>query len=210
MKKIFTFFAAALLSVSLWAQEQQDSNREYISLDPAVWGWGYNCDVTPNPEDGSLTAGITNEWGALSTGWDPERDLTEWDKIVIVVDNMSGCDGNWFKLKAYLRDHSESEANQMEGLLGLDAVDDELNYLVIDLHQEKEGFDLTQCRILAIQCQPAGAHFTISSVYLLKEGGEEGFENTAISEKSVKRIVNGQLLIEKNGKFYNALGAEMK
>jgi hypothetical protein len=102
-------------------------------------------------------------------GWDPERDLTEWDKIIIEVSHMEGCAGEWFKLKAYLRDVSESESNQMEGVLGLDADDNVLNYLVIDLHQQKENFDLTQARILAVQCQPTGGIFTISSAYLLKE-----------------------------------------
>ena len=40
--------------------------------------------------------------------------------------------------------------------------------------------------------------------------GPEAIDNTSISTKATKRIVNGQLLIEKNGKFYNALGAEAK
>ena len=31
-----------------------------------------------------------------------------------------------------------------------------------------------------------------------------------VNTKAIKHIVNGQLLIEKNGKFYNALGAEVK
>ena len=35
-------------------------------------------------------------------------------------------------------------------------------------------------------------------------------DNTNAEAKAVKRIVNGQLVIEKNGKFYNALGAEVK
>ena len=35
-------------------------------------------------------------------------------------------------------------------------------------------------------------------------------DNTNAEAKAVKHIVNGQLLIEKNGKFYNALGAEVK
>ena len=38
---------------------------------------------------------------------------------------------------------------------------------------------------------------------------EEGFENTAVESKAVKSFRNGQLVIEKNGKFYNALGAEL-
>jgi len=52
------------------------------------------------------------------------------------------------------------------------------------------------------------------SQYAWKEGmpepDPEGIENTAVDTKAVKRIVNGQLIIEKNGKFFNALGAELK
>ena len=38
----------------------------------------------------------------------------------------------------------------------------------------------------------------------------EGFEDINASEKAVKRMINGVLVIEKNGKFYNAQGAEIK
>ena len=40
--------------------------------------------------------------------------------------------------------------------------------------------------------------------------GAQGIENTTASVKAVKRIVNGQMIIEKNGKFYNALGTEVR
>ena len=35
-------------------------------------------------------------------------------------------------------------------------------------------------------------------------------DNTAVDAKAVKRFVNGQLIIEKNGKTYNALGVEVR
>ena len=35
-------------------------------------------------------------------------------------------------------------------------------------------------------------------------------DNTAVSEKATKRIVNGQLLIEKNGKIYDLTGAQVR
>ncbi len=35
-------------------------------------------------------------------------------------------------------------------------------------------------------------------------------ENTAVETKAIKRIVNGQLLIEKNGKLFNVTGAQVK
>lgn len=38
---------------------------------------------------------------------------------------------------------------------------------------------------------------------------EAAIENTAIGKKVIKRIVDGQLLIEKNGKIYNATGVEV-
>ena len=169
MKKFFTFLFVALMSVSMFGKTVQQD----IPLNAETWGWGYNSSLSFN--DGVMTCTLTGEWGAASTGWDPTIDLTGWDKIIILVENMNGCDGEWFKLKAYLRDNTESESNQMEGLLGLDAEDRQQNYLVIDLHQDK-ACDITKARILAIQCQPNGAVFKISRVYLEKEVEEEEVE----------------------------------
>jgi len=200
-------FALRDVRIEYTAPEPADPNREYLSLDPAAWGWGYNS--VSGAVEGGLQTTITSDWGAVSMGWDPTRDLSEWDKIVFEISHMDGCAGNWFKLKAYLRDEADSEGKQMEGLLGLDAPDNELNYLVIDLHQEVEGFDLTKARVLAVQCEPTGGIFTISSAYLLKEN-QTAVEHIAVSEKATKRIVNGMLLIEKNGVVYNVLGAVVK
>ncbi len=41
-------------------------------------------------------------------------------------------------------------------------------------------------------------------------GEETAISNTAVDTKAVKRVVNGQVIIEKNGKFYDLLGAEVK
>jgi hypothetical protein len=166
MKKFFTFFAAALMSVSMFGATVQED----IALEQDAWQWGYASTTVVN--DGILHCTLTGEWGATSTGWGDNRDLTGWDKIIIVVDNMNGCDGEYWKLKAYLRDSTESEANQLEGYLGLDAEDRQQNYLVIDLDPTK-ACDLTVARILAIQCQPNGSEFKISRVYLEKEVEEE-------------------------------------
>ena len=186
MKKIFTFVIAALATITLNAAPVQQD----IDMSVDTWGWGYNS--TRTAVDGGLQCELTSNWGALSTGWDPEIDLTGWDKIVILVDKMEGCKGEWFYLKAYLRDKSESEPGQMEGLLGLDADPAVQNYLVIDLKQEKEGFDLTHARILAIQCQPQGAKFTISRVYLEKESEETAVENVSLQENGIRYNLLGQ------------------
>lgn len=188
MKKIYSIIIAALAAMTMSAENVQQD----IALTPETWGWGYNSTVTA--VDGGLQTELTGLWGALSTGWDPETDLSGWDKIIILVDRMEGCVGTWFQLKAYLRDKSESESNQMEGLLGNDADGTTQQYLVIDLKQEKAGFDRTQARILAIQCEPKGAKFLISRVYLEKED-----EATAIESVSVRN----------NGVRYNLLGQQV-
>lgn len=107
MKKfIFTLTIAAMAAVSMNAElVQQD-----IPLTTETWGWGYNSTVTA--VEGGLQTQITGEWGALSTGWDPVTDLSEWDKIIFLVDSMKGCKGDWFQLKAYLRDQADNEKNK--------------------------------------------------------------------------------------------------
>ena len=41
-------------------------------------------------------------------------------------------------------------------------------------------------------------------------GGTVAIDNTEVRAKAVKRIVDGQLVIEREGKRFNALGAEVK
>ena len=69
------------------------------------------------------------------------------------------------------------------------------------------------------------AHAGIVSVYFRPEGGQQGWyegyfyvteatpqgiEHTNANAKAIKSFRNGMLVIEKNGKFYNALGVEVK
>ena len=53
-----------------------------------------------------------------------------------------------------------------------------------------------------------GDPFNVTDVVLVM-AEEEGFENTAVEGKAVKSFRNGQLVIEKNGKIYNVLGAQL-
>ena len=43
-----------------------------------------------------------------------------------------------------------------------------------------------------------------------KASGATALDNTIVSGKAVKRIVNGQLIIEKNGKIFNAQGTQVR
>ena len=86
MKKFyFSLIIAAMAAVSMNAEPVQQD----IPLTIENWGWGYNCTVTT--VEGGLQTQLTGDWGALSTGWDPVIDLTEWDKIIFLVKSMEGC-----------------------------------------------------------------------------------------------------------------------
>ena len=43
-----------------------------------------------------------------------------------------------------------------------------------------------------------------------KQSSGQGFDNIDASMKATKRIINGKLFIEKNGKLYDAQGAIVK
>ena len=51
--------------------------------------------------------------------------------------------------------------------------------------------------------------FNVTDIVLVMSG-TTGIDNTAAETKAVKSFRNGQLVIEKSGKTYNALGVEMK
>ena len=51
--------------------------------------------------------------------------------------------------------------------------------------------------------------FNVTDIVLVIKGGT-GIDHTAVEAKAVKSFRNGQLVIEKSGKTYNALGVEMK
>ena len=168
MKKFFTFFAAALMSVSMFGA----TVTEDIPLNAETWTWNPNCQLTFN--DGVMRCITIGEYGGTAAGWDPARDLSEWDKLVVVVESMSGCDGEYNKMQVYLRDlaHKDDYTHQLETTLGLDAADNEQHYMEIDLNQEREDVDLTAAGVIGIQSQPGGADFRISRVYLEKEEEE--------------------------------------
>ena len=52
--------------------------------------------------------------------------------------------------------------------------------------------------------------FDVHAYWVAVDGGESAVENAEVALKAVKRIENGQLIIEKNGKLYNVLGTIVK
>ena len=55
------------------------------------------------------------------------------------------------------------------------------------------------------------AAFNVTDIVLVpKDGGSTAVENTTVSEKAVKTVVDGQIVIIKNGVRYNTLGAQLR
>lgn len=81
-----------------------------------------------------------------------------------------------------------------------------------------KAIELNDCEIV----QPVGAEVALDgSYYVDKKGSKDdivikpigvptAIDNTIVCEKATKRIVSGQFVIEKNGKFDNATDAEVK
>ncbi len=130
----------------------QDPVTEDITLDASAW-WGW--DSSHKNVDGKLLGTVTDTWGAIATNLD-NADWSEWSKLVVVVDNIEGCEGQYWYLKAELRDNSfdpnASENVTMSGELGIVGHNpNETNYVVIDLTAVPEGFAITNsgsCRRL--------------------------------------------------------------
>jgi hypothetical protein len=164
MKKVFTFLFAALMSVSMFGRTVQQD----ITLDANGW-WGW--DSSKENVDGKLVGTITGGYGAIATSNVGEADWSEWTKLVVVVDNIEGCDGQWWYLKAELRNpgYVYPGSVTMTGELGKQGHNpSETNYVVIDLTTVPEGFDITQIDALVLQSELPGT-FTVSRIFLEKE-----------------------------------------
>ena len=84
MKKFyFSLIIAAMAAVSMNAEPVQQD----IPLTIENWGWGWSSTVAN--VDNKLEGTVTAAYGAISTGWDPVIDLTSWDKLVVIVDNIA-------------------------------------------------------------------------------------------------------------------------
>lgn len=85
---------------------------------------------------------------------------------------------------------------------------------VIALQRRKKTYPLAKIRGLLYGEDPYEVINEESERYdfivKFKASGATALDNTIVSGKAVKRFVNGQLVIEKNGKSSTAVGAEIK
>ena len=170
---------------------------------------------TAEAEAWNKTANISiPEEGDYVTAFNENSATVTWDTYVpagevvytthhITVTNNTG----WTGFFVYAWGSSEAfGAWPGSDQLSLDfhAADGEVTLHLI-FHQDdgednRQLFDITEARDYNLVVTAEG----------VTEGGQSAVENIPAEGKTVKRIVNGQLVIIRDGKTFNALGAEMK
>ncbi len=134
------------------------------------------------PETNTFHIYVTN-----NTGWDTFY-LYEWGTPNEITGSWPGAQGNDFTFDAAegaeVTLHLIFHNNVGEGQEG-------------DMRQL---FDITEARDYNLIVTNEG----------VSEGGLSAVENISVEGKTVKRLVNGQLVIIRDGKTFNALGTEVK
>lgn len=99
---------------------------------------------------------------------------------------------------------------RMQGQLRIDT-DGSFNGYFYVLDHEDNITATMDGKAMRISSGGGGDTFSYRSYsYEFTIGNTTAIENTPAAVKAAKRIKNGQMVIEKNGKFYNALGVEVK
>lgn len=127
-------------------------------------------------------------------------DLTPSKKLVVNPDNAAEY---MIENVTLIAEDSLKIANVVDDAIEWYAPD-AANYVVDSNHA---GSNKT------VYYRPAGdgdATWWYNCIYVPDNSGGTALDNTADEAKAVKRIVNGQLVIEREGKLFNALGAEVK
>ena len=183
MRKIFLFVAAALCSAAMFAEELSEI---YLTVEFPKAGTAVISGDEYYPSTDNL-ATFTYPAGAKYY-----------------------CESYVFELAGgYSFDETEFQENT-EYTIWMVIVPTESNSFIKD----GEYVDLNHMTIL-INGEPRDNHAwdKTGKAILAKNfttGTATALDNTAVDAKAVKRIVNGQLLIERDGKMYNAQGAQVK
>ena len=207
MKKTILFVAALFAAVMVNAKEIS------VDLSKATEMSYDNCSAALSYADDVLTVNYST-----STGW-------EWAGIEVALDNLDvtamafdfqGSASVWTSFHIYLRDS--------EGARWYDDADDfslssdewvsKVGYVPTKLLWDASSVNFGDKPIIAVGfiANPMEAYsgtFKLRNVKLTVSG-ETAVENVESQTKAVKVVRNGQILILRDGKTFNALGAEVK
>ena len=143
MKKIFTFIAAVLMAVFANAQSEVD-----IPISSG-WGWGWNAETAY--ADGVLTATLTGDYGAVSTGWNDGTDWSKYNKLCVVLESYSN---DWGKVYFSTSDGSYSPEQSFSTITSQTTV-------TLNFDSEKA----TSVKQLAVQGKATGDVIKVSRIY---------------------------------------------
>lgn len=207
MKKFFFFAAAMFAAVTLNARE--------ITLDlSAATEMAYtNCSATPSFSDGVLNVNYSAgawEWAGVeialnnldvtSIDFDYKGETAEWCSFVVYLRASDGA--RWYD---DADDFSMSHADWLvkTGYFPTKLMWDASESAIGDLPFTAIGF-------IANPMNATNGTFAIRNVKLTVPGDDTGIEDVNASVKAIKMVRNGQLIIVRDGKTFNAIGAEMK
>jgi hypothetical protein len=207
MKKFFLFAAAMLAAVSV--------NARVITLDlSTATEMAYTgCSATPSFSDGVLNVNYSAgawEWAGVeialdnlevtSIDFDYKGETAEWCSFVVYLRASDGA--RWYD---DADDFSMSHADWLvkTGYFPTKLMWDASESAIGDLPFTAIGF-------IANPMNATNGTFAIRNVKLTVPGDDTGIEDVNASVKAIKMVRNGQLIIVRDGKTFNAIGAEMK
>lgn len=222
MKKIFLFAAAAMAALALNAQTISFSEEDVASageLDGKVFGTGFTLTVTDQVDGGKQsidanntyfgdanaqvdfsyrlkTGGKSTSKNALKLNIPAAGTLKLYIRSAKKTDPSVAVSLSQFGAEIFSHSYNDNEAIDVAGLDSKDP------------SKTTKVFPVYTCAVAAGE-----ADFAFDNgiyVYGLELVGAQGIDNTNASVKTVKRIVDGQVVIERDGRFFNLLGAEIK
>lgn len=207
MKKFFLFSAALCAALTVNAGVVNIDLSTAVLTSSAVTKTLDNNELTVNyntPEawgSEGVTFALDNlDVTELSFDYKGDMSVATWVSLIVYLKDSQG--GLWYSAAA---DLSISEWNAEWA---------NVTFMPTDVLWETSQASapvkpFTELGFLANPENPTDASFAIRNVKLTVPGSE-AINNAVVQSKAVKVIRDGQVLILRDGKTFNALGAEMK
>ena len=211
MKKFFLFAAAMLAAVTLNAREITIDLSTYTAVPHET------STITATVADGVLTANyVTNgAWEApsivltldnlevtnLAFDYKGDASVEVWVSLLVYLEDTEGI--KWYSNAADVCISTWYAEWDAKSYFPTDALWATPSHAAGDYPFVKLGF-------MANPENPTTGSFAIRNVKLTVPGDDTGIEDVNASVKAVKMVRNGQLIIVRDGKTFNAIGAEMK
>lgn len=213
MKKLFLFAVAMMATITL--------NARVINIDLSQYSLagGNTADVTPTLADDVLTVeyDFSEAWAnggveftlenlpqidSIAFDYKGDARATEWVSFQVYIQDSEGI--RWYSAEADLSISSWVADWESKCYMPSDVLwDPAPSYSIGDKPFVAYGF-------LANPGAATKSSFAIRNVRLYVPDDETGINNTIVEGKAVKVIRDGQVMILRDGKAFNALGVEMK